>query len=359
MKKVALITGINGQDGSYLAELLIEKNYEVHGIVRRSSQPTTSLIDHLIHEKKVHIHWGDLSDTLFIHHLLSVVQPDELYNLAAQSHVHVSFKCPAYTADINYLGVVRLLESISSLGLSKKTKFYQASTSEMFGNSYNGNKMLDETTPFAPCSPYAIAKLSAFWTTCMYRSAHHMFCANGILFNHESERRGLQFVTRKISRAAALWKMGDQTPLLLGNIDAKRDWGHAKEYVKAMYLMLQQDRAEDYVVATGTSYTVRQFAEWAFEEAGITIEWQGEKERERGINKNTGETVIHIDPTLYRPAEVHTLIGNATKAYQQLGWHPTLMGKKLACLMVQQEIKSLEKPPFIPNNSELILQNRI
>ncbi|MCL2295451.1 MAG: GDP-mannose 4,6-dehydratase [Spirochaetes bacterium] len=323
MKKKALITGITGQDGAYLAELLLSKNYEVHGIKRRSSLFNTHRIDHLYkdrHEKDINfiLHYGDMTDSTNLIRIVQDVQPDEIYNLAAQSHVKVSFETPEYTANADGLGTLRLLEAIRILGLEKKTKFYQASTSELYGLVQEIPQR--ETTPFYPRSPYAAAKLYSYWITVNYREAYGIFACNGILFNHESPIRGETFVTRKITRAAARISLGLQKKLYLGNIDSKRDWGHAKDYVVAMWLMLQQKTPEDFVVATGETHTVREFVEFAFKEVGIELEWQGSGVDEKGICKQTNEVIVEIDPRYFRPTEVEFLLGDPTKAREKLGW---------------------------------------
>ncbi len=321
MHKKALITGITGQDGSYLAELLLNKGYEVHGMIRRSSSFNTGRIDHLYrdpHEKDVRLflHYGDLNDASSINRLLREIKPDEIYNLGAQSHVRVSFDVPEYTGEVDALGTVRILEGIRETGLN--TRFYQASSSELYGKVVETPQ--SEATPFYPRSPYACAKAYAFYITVNYRESYGMHASNGILFNHESPRRGETFVTRKITRAAARIKLGMQPCLYLGNLDAKRDWGFAGDYVEAMWLMLQQEQADDYVIATGETYTVRSFAERVFARLGAPLTWEGQGEQERGINTATGKTVIQIDPRYFRPAEVDLLLGNPAKAEQTLGW---------------------------------------
>jgi len=322
MKK-ALITGITGQDGAYLAELLLEKGYEVHGIKRRSSSFNTARIDHLYqdpHEKNARffLHYGDLTDSGNLIRIVQEVQPDEVYNLGAQSHVQVSFDSPEYTANADAIGVLRLLEAIRMLGRAKSTRFYQASTSELYGKVQEVPQK--ETTPFYPRSPYAVAKLYGYWITVNYREAYGMYACNGILFNHESPIRGETFVTRKITRAAARISLGTQDKLFLGNLDAKRDWGHAKDYVKGMWLMMQQDEPQDFVLATGVMTTVRDFCHNAFAAAGVTLRFEGEGEQEVGIDVATGKTVITVDPRYFRPAEVEQLLGDPTKAINELGW---------------------------------------
>ncbi|MFM7104873.1 MAG: GDP-mannose 4,6-dehydratase, partial [Flavobacteriales bacterium] len=317
MKKKALITGITGQDGAYLAELLLAKGYEVHGIKRRSSLFNTDRIDHLYqdqHEKGVNLflHYGDLTDSTALIRLISQIQPDEIYNLAAQSHVHVSFETPEYTANADGIGTLRILEAMRILGLEKKPKFYQASTSELYGKVMEVPQ--SETTPFYPRSPYAAAKLYAFWITKNYREAYGMFACNGILFNHESPLRGETFVTRKITRAAAKISLGLQEKIYLGNLDAQRDWGHAKDYVEGMWLMMQQDEADDFVLATGETHNVKKFCELAFGQLGMELKWEGEGVNERGVNIATGKSIIEVDPRYFRPTEVDLLIGDPSKA---------------------------------------------
>jgi GDPmannose 4,6-dehydratase len=323
MKKKALITGITGQDGAYLAELLLAKGYEVHGVKRRSSLFNTDRIDHLYqdqHEKGVNmfLHYGDLTDSTNLIRLVQETMPDEIYNLAAQSHVHVSFETPEYTANSDATGTLRLLEAIRILGLEKKTKFYQASTSELYGKVQAVPQ--NEETPFYPRSPYAVAKLYAYWIVRNYREAYGMFACNGILFNHESPLRGETFVTRKITRAAAKIQMGLQEKLFLGNVDAQRDWGHAKDYVEGMWMMMQQDEPDDFVLATGKTYTVRHFCNLAFKEVGIDLEWKGTGVDEKAHDAKTGKVLIEIDPKYFRPTEVELLIGDPTKAHTKLGW---------------------------------------
>jgi GDPmannose 4,6-dehydratase len=352
MRKVALITGITGQDGSYLAELLLEKGYEVHGIVRRSSTYNRERIVHLyiddaiedMHlERNIKLHYGDITDSTNIIRLLKEIEPDEVYNLAAQSHVKVSFEVPEYTADTDGIGVLRLLEAVRLLGLEKKTKIYHASTSELFGKVQEVPQ--SETTPFYPRSPYACAKLYAYWIIKNYREAYGMFCVNGILFNHESERRGENFVTRKITLAACRIAAGVQKKLYLGNLDAQRDWGYAKDYVECMWLMLQNNKPEDFVVATGKMHTVREFCELAFKEAGIELEWIGAGIQEKGINKITQEVIIEVDSEYFRPTEVDELMGNPNKAKEELGWNPqTTSFKELVRIMVESDrIKVLKE----------------
>ena len=337
MTKTALITGVTGQDGAYLAEFLLNKGYIVHGIKRRSSSFNTERINHLYvdpHERNVnfHLHYGDLTDSTNLIRIIQEVQPDELYNLGAQSHVQVSFETPEYTANSDALGTLRLLEAIRILGLEKKTRFYQASTSELYGLVQEIPQK--ETTPFYPRSPYAAAKLYSYWITINYREAYDMFACNGILFNHESPIRGETFVTRKITMAAVRIKEGLQDKLYLGNLDAKRDWGFAGDYVEAMWLMLQQDVPEDYVIATGKMHSVREFVELAFKEVEIEIEWQGEGIDEVGVDVATGNVVVMIDPRYYRPTEVELLIGDPSKAKENLGWEAKVGIEELVKLMI-------------------------
>jgi len=342
MKK-ALITGITGQDGSYLAELLLSKGYEVHGIMRRSSSFNTSRIDHLYqdpHDKdvKFFLHYGDLSDASNLNDILRKVQPDEVYNLAAQSHVRVSFDMPEYTTDITALGTLRLLDAIK--GLDRHVKFYQAGSSEMYGKALEVPQT--ETTPFYPRSPYACAKVFAHHITVNYRESYGLFAVNGMLFNHESPRRGGTFVTKKVTHAFAKIKAGKQDRLYLGNLDAKRDWGYAKNYVEAMWLMLQQPEPDDYVISTGETHSVREFVEETAKILGFDIEWQGEGQQEVGIDKNTGKVIIEIDPRYYRPAEVDLLQGDPSKAREKLGWKPEVDFKGLVKLMVEAELEELK-----------------
>lgn len=345
--KTALITGVTGQDGAYLAELLLSKGYEVHGIKRRSSSFNTQRIDHLYvdpHESpNFRLHYGDLTDSTNLIRLIQEIKPDEIYNLGAMSHVRVSFDTPEYTANVDAVGTLRLLEAIRICGLEKTCRIYQASTSELYGLVQEVPQK--ETTPFYPRSPYAVAKMYAYWITVNYREAYGMYACNGILFNHESPIRGETFVTRKITMAAAAIAMGKQECLYLGNIDAKRDWGFAKEYVEAMWLMLQQDKPEDFVIATGKTTLVRDFVTMSFKYAGINIEWKGEKGtiHEYGINKANGKTIVKIDPSYFRPTEVDLLIGDPTKAKQKLGWSPKTSVEELARIMVESDLKALEK----------------
>ena len=342
----ALITGITGQDGAYLAEFLLNKGYFVYGIKRRSSLFNTGRIDHLyedphLENSKFHLFYGDLTDAANLIRIIQQVQPDEIYNLAAQSHVQVSFETPEYTANADALGTLRLLEAIRILGLEKKTKFYQASTSELFGKAQETPQK--ETTPFYPRSPYAAAKLYAHWITINYREAYDMFAVNGILFNHESPLRGETFVTRKITRAAAKISLGLQKKLYLGNLDSKRDWGHAKDYVEAMWLILQQEIPEDFVIATGKAHSVREFVEKAFNHVEICIDWHGSGIDEKGINAETGETIIEIDPRYFRPTEVDFLLGDPTKAKTRLGWQCKCTFDQLVKEMVAEDLKSFKR----------------
>ena len=344
-QKVALITGITGQDGAYLAELLLEKGYIVHGIKRRSSSFNTQRIDHLYrdpHEDNVNLqlHYGDMTDATNLIRLIQKTQPDEVYNLAAQSHVQVSFETPEYTANADALGTLRMLEGIKLLGLDQKTRFYQASTSELYGKVVE--KPQSETTPFVPCSPYAAAKLYAYWITVNYREAYNMYASNGILFNHESPVRGETFVTRKITRAVASIHLGIQHELHIGNLDAERDWGHARDYVRGMWQILQQDTPEDYVLATGTSKTVRQFVELAFAEVGITLEWSGTGVEEIGICKASGKVMVRVDPRYFRPTEVDSLLGDASKAFRDFGWKAEVTLDELVTEMVKYDIANLK-----------------
>lgn len=339
MKK-ALITGITGQDGSYLAELLLEKGYEVHGIIRRSSTFNTDRIDHIFqdpHEKKARLflHYGDLSDASNISRLLEKIQPDEIYHLGAQSHVRVSFDIPEYTGDVTGLGTLRILDAIRDAGI--KTKFYQASSSEMFGLVQAVPQT--EETPFYPRSPYGVAKVYAYWITKNYRESYGLFACNGILFNHESPRRGETFVTRKVTRGLARIKLGIEDTLYMGNLDAKRDWGYAKDYVEGMWLMLQQDEPDDYVLATNETHTVREFIEIAASRLGFDLEWSGKDTDEIGTDKNTGKVIIRIDPQYFRPAEVDLLIGDPSKAKEKMSWEPTVTFKKLVEIMVDADLQ--------------------
>ena len=346
MGKVAFITGITGQDGAYLAELLLKKGYIVHGLKRRSSSFNTGRIDHLYQDPHVSkrnfiLHHGDLTDSTNLIRIIQEVQPDEIYNLAAQSHVHVSFETPEYTANADGLGTLRILEAIRLLGMVEKTKFYQASTSELYGMSQEVPQ--NENTPFYPRSPYAVAKLYGYWITVNYREAYNMYACNGILFNHESPVRGETFVTRKITRAAVRISMGTQEQVYLGNLDAKRDWGHAGDFVDGMWRMLQQEKPEDFVLATGVTTTIREFAERAFAEVGITLGWSGRGVDEVGRDTKTGNTVVSVDPTYFRPTEVDLLIGDATKARKKLGWKPTLDLQQMIEEMIASDLKEARK----------------
>lgn len=371
--KSALITGVTGQDGAYLAELLLEKGYTVHGIKRRASLINTQRVDHLyedphVEDRKFVLHYGDLSDSTNLIRIIQEVQPDEIYNLAAQSHVKVSFESPEYTADIDALGTLRLLEAIRILGLGKKTRFYQASTSELFGKVQEIPQ--SERTPFYPRSPYGVAKLYAYWITVNYREAYDFFACNGILFNHESPIRGENFVTRKITQAAARIALGIQDKLYLGNLSAKRDWGHAKDYVRAQWLILQQDAPDDYVIATGEQYSVREFCRMAFHELGIEIDWQGQGINEKGIIASVepsaliehhsrhitcsglepGKEIICVDPDYFRPTEVETLLGDPSKSRERLGWQPRIIIKDLVTEMVAGDLKEAVKEAVLIRN---------
>jgi len=342
--KTALITGITGQDGSYLAELLLEKGYTVHGLIRRSSSFNTGRIDHLyndpaIYNEKLFLHYGDLTDSSNLNRLLEKIGPDEVYNLAAQSHVKVSFEVPEYTAEVDAVGTLRFLDAIKETGV--KTRFYQASTSELYGKVQEIPQ--SETTPFYPRSPYAVAKIYGYWIVVNYREAYGIFASNGILFNHESPRRGETFVTRKITRAAARIKEGKQDKVTLGNMDAKRDWGYAPEFVEAMWRMLQQDAADDYVVATGETHTVREFTEIAFREVGIELRWEGEAENEKGIDIETGRAMVEVSPRYYRPTEVDLLIGDPTKAKEKLGWEPKVKFEELVRIMAAADLEKVRR----------------
>ena len=351
MKKVALITGITGQDGSFLAEFLLEKEYEVHGIIRRSSSFNTSRIEHLYldewvrdmkQKRLINLHYGDMTDSSSLIRIIQMVQPDEIYNLAAQSHVKVSFDVPEYTAESDAVGTLRMLEAIRILGLEKKTKIYQASTSELYGKVQEVPQK--ETTPFYPRSPYGVAKQYGFWITKNYRESYGMFAVNGILFNHESERRGETFVTRKITLAAARIAQGFQDKLYLGNLDSLRDWGYAKDYVECMWLILQQEIPGDFVIATGEMHTVREFCTLAFKEAGIELRWEGEGIEEKGICVATDKVLVEVDPKYFRPAEVEQLLGDPTKAKTLLGWNPTKTDfEELVKIMVSHDMRFVKK----------------
>lgn len=351
MTKVALITGITGQDGSFLAEFLIEKGYEVHGVMRRSSSFNTSRIEHLYfdewvrdmhRDRLINLHYADMTDSSSLIRIIQTTKPDEIYNLAAQSHVKVSFDVPEYTAETDAVGTLRLLEAVRILGLEKKTKIYQASTSELFGLVQEVPQR--ETTPFYPRSPYGVAKLYGFWITKNYRESYNMFAVNGILFNHESERRGETFVTRKITIAVARIAQNEQDKLYLGNLNSMRDWGYAKDYVECMWLMLQHDTPEDFVIATGEMHSVREFCTYAFAEAGINLRWEGEGVNEKGIDIATGRILVEVDPKYFRPAEVELLLGDPSKAKSLLGWNPRKTSfEELVRLMVRHDIKFVKK----------------
>ncbi len=345
MSKVALVTGITGQDGAYLARLLLDKGYTVHGLKRRSSSFNTGRIEDIYQDPHVEhprffLHYGDMTDATNLIRIVQETQPDEIYNLAAQSHVQVSFETPEYTANADGIGVLRLLEAIRILGLEEKTRFYQASTSELYGLVQEVPQR--ESTPFYPRSPYGAAKLYAYWITVNYREAYGMFTCNGILFNHESPLRGETFVTRKITRAAAAIHLGKQDKLYLGNLSAKRDWGHAKEYVRGMWLMLQQDEPEDFVLATGETTEVRQFVQWAFEDVGIDLTWQGTGAEEKGFDRATGKCLVEVDPRYFRPTEVELLLGDPSKAKQKLGWSHETSVRDLAREMVQADLAVMQ-----------------
>lgn len=340
MGKRALITGVTGQDGSYLAELLLEKGYEVYGVIRRSSVDYRERIAHLEGEKNFHLKYGDLGDSLSLVKLIGEIRPDEIYNLAAQSHVQVSFDVPEYTADVDALGVLRVLEAVRICGLEKTCRIYQASTSELYGKVEEVPQR--EETPFHPYSPYAVAKQYGFWIVKEYREAYRMFCCSGILFNHESERRGETFVTRKITLAAARIAQGKQEKLYLGNLSSLRDWGYAKDYVECMWLILQQEEPDDFVIATGEQHSVREFAELAFRFAGIGLVWQGEGAQEKGIDRETGRVLVEVSPEFYRPTDVVNLLGDPTKARTKLGWNPTKTGfEELVKIMVEHDMEKV------------------
>lgn len=356
MNKKALITGITGQDGSYLAEFLLSKGYEVHGIKRRASSFNTQRIDHIYEDPHIDnirfkLHFGDLTDTSNLTRIISEVQPDEVYNLGAQSHVAVSFDNPEYTADVDAMGTLRMLEAIRFLGLQEKTRFYQASTSELYGLVQETPQT--ESTPFYPRSPYAVAKLYSYWMTVNYREAYNMFACNGILFNHESPRRGETFVTRKITRGLANISQNLETCLYMGNIDSLRDWGHAKDYVRMQWMMLQQDTPEDYVIATGKQYSVREFIQWTAEELGLSLEFSGTGidevatvvavQGDKGSAVQIGDVVMRIDPRYFRPAEVETLLGDPSKAKKQLGWEPQITARQMCAEMVREDLKAAQR----------------
>ena len=350
--KRALITGVTGQDGAYLAEFLLEKRYEVHGIKRRASSFNTDRIDHLYqdpHHDQVsfRLHYGDLTDSTNLIRIIQEVQPDEIYNLGAQSHVKVSFETPEYTANADGMGTLRLLEAIRILNMQDRVRFYQASTSELYGEVRETPQC--ETTPFCPRSPYAAAKLYAYWITVNYRESYGMFASNGILFNHESPIRGETFVTRKITQAVARIKCGLQDKLYLGNLDARRDWGYARDYVRAMWMVLQHDRPDDFVIATGQMHTVREFVERAFVQVAVRIEWQGNGVDEKGLDAQTGKVVVEIDPRYFRPAEVELLLGNPTKAKRELGWEPTVTLDELIRMMIEADLEQVQRAIHLSN----------
>jgi len=342
----ALITGVTGQDGAYLAEFLLKKGYEVHGIKRRASLFNTDRIDHLyqdphVENRRLILHYGDLTDSTNLIRIIQQVQPDEIYNLAAQSHVAVSFETPEYTANADAVGTLRILEAVRILGLETKTRFYQASTSELYGLVQETPQR--ETTPFYPRSPYAVAKLYGYWITVNYREAYGIYACNGILFNHESPVRGETFVTRKITRALARIKLGLQDCLYLGNMDARRDWGHARDYVEAQWLMLQQEKPEDFVIATGVQYSVRDFVDAAAGELGVTLRWQGSGVEEKGVDTKSGKVIVAVDPRYFRPTEVETLLGDPSKARERLGWQPRTSFADLVAEMVQADLRDAER----------------
>jgi GDPmannose 4,6-dehydratase len=359
--KKALITGITGQDGAYLAEFLLKKGYEVHGIKRRASSFNSARVDHLYrdpHEESVRflMHYGDLTDATNLIRIIQQIQPEEIYNLAAQSHVQVSFETPEYTANADALGALRILEALRILGLEKTTRFYQASTSEMFGKAQETPQ--NENTPFYPRSPYGAAKVYAYWITVNYREAYNIFACNGILFNHESPIRGETFVTRKITRAVARIKLGLQERLFLGNLDSKRDWGHALDYVEAMWLMVQEAHPQDYVIATGESHSVREFVESAFREVGIGVSWKGSGVDEVGLDAKTGESLVKIDPRYFRPTEVDFLLGDAGKAKRNLGWEPRISFGELVKMMVREDLREAERDQLCKNEGFKIFDHR-
>jgi GDPmannose 4,6-dehydratase len=359
--KKALITGITGQDGAYLAEFLLKKGYEVHGIKRRASSFNSARVDHLYrdpHEESVRflMHYGDLTDATNLIRIIQQIQPEEIYNLAAQSHVQVSFETPEYTANADALGALRILEALRILGLEKTTRFYQASTSEMFGKVQETPQ--NENTPFYPRSPYGAAKVYAYWITVNYREAYNIFACNGILFNHESPIRGETFVTRKITRAVARIKLGLQERLFLGNLDSKRDWGHALDYVEAMWLMVQEAHPQDYVIATGESHSVREFVESAFREVGIGVSWKGSGVDEVGLDAKTGESLVKIDPRYFRPTEVDFLLGDAGKAKRNLGWEPRISFGELVKMMVREDLREAERDQLCKNEGFKIFDHR-
>ncbi|MCO6391649.1 GDP-mannose 4,6-dehydratase [Aliihoeflea aestuarii] len=355
-KKIALVTGITGQDGAYLAELLLQKGYEVHGVKRRTSLFNTARIDHLYHDPHergvdLTLHHGDLTDSSSLLRIIQSVQPDEIYNLGAQSHVAVSFEEPEYTANSDAMGALRILEAIRILGLQNNTRFYQASTSELYGLVQETPQR--ETTPFYPRSPYAVAKLYAYWITVNYRESYGIYACNGILFNHESPLRGETFVTRKITRALARIKLGMQHQLFLGNLDSLRDWGHAKDYVEMQWLMLQQETPEDFVIATGKQYSVREFVTRAAAEIGIDVRWEGEGEGEKGYDQKTGRCIVAVDPRYFRPAEVETLLGDASKAREKLGWEPKISFESLVAEMMREDLRGAEREALLNQHGHI------
>jgi GDPmannose 4,6-dehydratase len=359
MNKKALITGVTGQDGALLTDLLLQKGYEVHGIKRRASSFNTDRVDSFykdLHEKDVRffLHYGDMTDSTNLIRIIQGIRPHEIYNLAAQSHVKVSFETPEYTANADAVGTLRLLEAIRILGMTDRVRFYQASTSEMYGKAHEVPQ--NESTPFYPRSPYGVAKLYGYWITINYREAYNIFASNGILFNHESHLRGETFVTRKITRAAARIKLGLQEKLYLGNLDAQRDWGYAGDYVKAMWLILQHERPDDFVIATGESHTVREFTECAFKEAGIHIAWKGRGADEKGIDTSSGKVMIEIDPVYFRPTEVEFLSGDSSKAKKELGWKPEMSFYELVKMMMEKDIEENEREVYLKNGGYEIKQ---
>lgn len=354
--KRALIFGVTGQDGSYLSEFLLSKGYEVHGVKRRSSSFNTDRLNHIYHDKhekdvKFFLHYGDVTDSSNVFDLIKHIKPDEVYNLAAQSHVKISFEVPEYTAQVDAVGTLRILEAIRQLNMEKDVRFYQASTSELFGKIQEPRQ--SETTPFYPRSPYGVAKIYGYWITVNYRESYGIFACNGILFNHESPRRGENFVTRKITRAAARISIGTQDKLFLGNLDAKRDWGYAKDYVEGMWLVLQQEKPEDFVLATGEMHTVREFVELSFKEAGIDLLWEGEGVNEKGIDAKTGKILVEVSPEYFRPSEVEVLLGNPTNAKEKLGWNPTTTFKELVTIMVQSDLEKAKDELFSKTNRRI------
>jgi GDPmannose 4,6-dehydratase len=360
MRKKALLTGVTGQDGAYLSELLLQKGYEVHGIKRRSSLFNTQRIDHLFHDtheegKPFYLHYGDLTDTTSIIRIIQEIEPDEIYNLGAQSHVRVSFECPEYTAETDALGTLRILEAVRILNLTKKIRIYQASTSELYGLVQEIPQR--ESTPFYPRSPYACAKIYGYWITVNYREAYGMYACNGILFNHESPLRGETFVTRKITRAVSRISVGLQDKLYMGNIDSLRDWGHARDYVEGMWMILQQDKPDDYVLATGEQHSVREFIEVAFAKVGIQVNWQGQGVEETGVCAETGKTLVAIDPVYFRPTEVETLLGDPTKAKTKLGWSPKVTFKELVDEMVAADLQTAKRDAMVKREGFDVFQS--